>query len=154
MTIQIISHTALRVERNFKASRERLFQALTNAAALGKWFAVADGFTTPIAEVDLRVGGRYRLGMKPPDDSPILIVGGVYQLIQPPDKLIFTWAWEAAGADEPESLVTVELFDLGDETQVVLTHEQFSTPEVRDQHGEGWQGCFNGLAKALEQKEV
>jgi len=154
MTIQIISHTALRVERNFKASRERLFQALTNAAALGKWFAVADGFTTPIAEVDLRVGGRYRLGMKPPDDSPVLIVGGVYQLIQPPDKLIFTWAWEAAGADEPESLVTVEFFDLGDETQVVLTHEQFLTPEVRDQHGEGWQGCFNGLAKALEQKEV
>jgi len=154
MTIQIISHTALRVERNFKASRERLFQALTNAAALGKWFAVADGFTTPIAEVDLRVGGRYRLGMKPPDDSPVLIVGGVYQLIQPPEKLIFTWAWEAAGADEPESLVTVEFFDLGDETQVVLTHEQFLTPEVRDQHGEGWQGCFNGLAKALEQKEV
>jgi uncharacterized protein YndB with AHSA1/START domain len=154
MTTQLISQTALRIQRDFKAPRERVFRALTNAAALGKWFAVAEGYTTPIAEVDLRIGGRYRLGMKPPDDGPLLIVGGVYQLIQPPEKLIFTWGWEAAGSDEPESLVTVELFDLGDDTQVVLTHEQFLTPEARDQHGDGWQGCFNRLALALEQEEV
>ena len=154
MTTQIISPTALRIERNFSASRERIFKALTRADALGKWFAVAEGFTTPIAEVDLRIGGRYRLGMQPPDGSPVLIVGGVYQLIRPPDRLVFTWAWEAAGSPGPESLVTVELFDLGHETQVVLTHEQLSTPESRDQHGDGWQGCFNRLAFALEQEEV
>jgi len=154
MTTQIISPTALRVERKFKASRERLFQALTNPAALEKWFAIGEGFTTPIAEVDLRTGGRYRLGMQPPDGTPVLIVGGVYQLIQPPDKLIFTWAWEAAGRDEPETLVTIELFDLGDETRVILTHEQFLTPAARDQHGEGWQGCFNRLAMAIENEEV
>ena len=56
MTTQIISPTALRIQRNFKASREKVFQAWTNAAALREWFAVAEGFTTPIAEVDLRIG--------------------------------------------------------------------------------------------------
>jgi uncharacterized protein YndB with AHSA1/START domain len=154
MTTQIISPTALQIKGNFKAPRERVFQAWTNAAALRMWFAVAEGFTTPIAEVDLRIGGRYRLGMQPPDNSPILIVGGVYRLIQPPEKLVFTWSWEAAGPDEPETLVTVEFIALGDETQVVLTHEQFVTTEERDQHGDGWQGCLNRLSLALEKEEV
>ncbi len=154
MTTQIISPTALQIERNFKAPREKVFRAWTNAGALRMWFAVAEGFTTPIAEVDLRIGGRYRLGMKPPDNGPILIVGGVYRMIRPPEKLVFTWSWEAAGSDEPETLVTVEFIDLGDETQVVLTHEQFVTTEARDQHGDGWQGCLNRLTLALENEEV
>jgi uncharacterized protein YndB with AHSA1/START domain len=118
------------------------------------WFAVAEGYTTPIAEVDLRIGGRYRLGMQPPNNSPVLIVSGFYRLIQPLEKLVFTWSWEAAGPDEPETLVTVEFIALGYETQVVLTHEQFATIEGRDQHGEGWQGCLNRLSLVLENEEV
>jgi uncharacterized protein YndB with AHSA1/START domain len=70
-----------------------VFHAWTDPEQLKKWFAVADGFTTPIADVDLRIGGRYRLGMQPPGNEPVLIVGGVYREIISPEKLVFTWRW-------------------------------------------------------------
>ena len=61
---------------------------------------MAEGFTTPIAEVDLKVGGRYRLGMKAPGDNPLLIVGGVYREIVHPERLVFTWQWESTNPHE------------------------------------------------------
>jgi uncharacterized protein YndB with AHSA1/START domain len=69
--------TMLQINRIYRASRERVFRAWTEAEQLKKWFAVAEGFTIPIAEVDLTVGGKYRLGMQPPGDDGVLIVGGV-----------------------------------------------------------------------------
>lgn len=87
------SVTMLNIRRLYHASRERVFRAWTDPNQLKKWFAVAEGFTTPIADVDLRVGGRYRLGMKPPGEDGVLIVSGVYQQILPPEKLVFTWRW-------------------------------------------------------------
>ena len=87
------SATMLKIRRYYHASRERVFRAWTNPEQLKQWFAVAEGFTTPIADVDLKVGGRYRLGMQPPGDDGVLIAGGVYQQISPPEKLVFTWRW-------------------------------------------------------------
>src|SRR6266852_6081518 len=86
---------ALTVHRTVSASRERAFRAWTDADELKKWFGVAEGYTTPIAEVDLRVGGRYRLGMQPPNSSELYIVQGVYREIREPEKIVFTWRWES-----------------------------------------------------------
>ncbi len=140
----------LSVRRLYHASRERVFRAWTVPEQLKKWFAVAEGFTTPIADVDLRVGGRYRLGMQPPGDDGVLIVGGVYKQISPPEKLVFTWRWESPNADEPETLVTVEFNEQGNDTEVILTHELFIDIPQRDKHGEGWIGCMNNLERLLE----
>jgi len=143
------SPTMLSVRRLYHASRERVFRAWTDPEQLKKWFAVSEGFTTPIADVDLRVGGRYRLGMQPPGDDGVLIVGGVYQQISPPEKLVFTWRWESPNADEPETLVTVEFNEQGNDTEVILTHELFTDIPQRDKHGEGWIGCMNNLERLL-----
>ena len=139
--------TVLEIRRTFHASCERVFHAWTDPGQLKRWFAVEEGFTTPIAEVDLQVGGRYRLGMQPPGDNPILIVGGVYQEILIPKKLVFTWRWETPNEDEPETLVTVQFIDRGDLTEVILNHELFSDEMVRDKHGEGWVGCMDNLER-------
>ncbi len=93
----------LEINRSIRASREEVFEAWTVPTKLQKWFAVSEGFTTPIAEVNLRVGGRYRLGMKASGDNPLLIVGGVYREIIRPEKLVFTWRWEGADQNEPEN---------------------------------------------------
>ncbi len=148
------SPTALRVTRIFAASRERVFRAWSEPDALRKWFRVAEGYSTPIAEVDLRVGGRYRLGMLPPGAAAPQVVGGVYHEIAPPERLVFTWRWEGSPPDAPETLVTVEFFERGGHTEVVLTHEQFPDAPSRDLHTEGWQGCFNGLQAAITAQEV
>ena len=145
--------TTLQVTRVFAASRERVFRAWTRPDALKKWFRVAEGYTTPIAEVDLRVGGGYRLGMQPPDGDTPLIVWGVYREIRPPERLVFTWRWEG---DSPqlETLVTIEFRQRGDLTEVVLTHEGFADAPARDQHAGGWQGCLDRLDSALLRNEV
>ena len=129
----------------FSAPREKVFQAWTDPKLLEKWWAMADDWTTPIAEVDLKVGGKYRLGMKPPDkDEPHIVVGS-YREVSPPEKLVYTWAWE--GEDQEETLVTVEFKDLGDSTEVILTHENFAEEARKDQHDQGWVGCLNLLEK-------
>ena len=141
--------TVLQLRRTIPAARPRVFRAWTDPAQLKKWFAVADGFTTPIADVDLRIGGRYRLGMKPPGNDPVLIVGGVYREIMTPEKLVFTWRWESADEDEPETLVTVNFIERGNVTEVVLHHELFASEALRDKHAEGWTGCMDHLGHLL-----
>ncbi len=149
MTIQETrSKITLDLTRTFDTPREEVFRAWTEPEALKQWFAPSDAFSTPVAEVDLRVGGNYRIGMKPPDKDDLYIVGGTYQEIQPPEKLVFTLSWEQ-GVDVGETLVTVEFRDLGDSTEVVLSHERFPTEESRDKHAEGWNGCLERLAKFL-----
>jgi len=143
-------NTVLEMRRTIRTSRQKAFAAWTDPSLLRQWFAVAEGFTTPLAEVDLKVGGRYRLGMKAPGDNPLLIVGGVYQEILPPERLVFTWQWESADPNEPETLVTVEFHEGTGGTEIILTHERFTNGSQRDKHGEGWVGCLDHLERLLE----
>ncbi len=145
--------TALTIRRTLAAPREKVFRAWTDPEALKKWFRVAEEYTTPIAEVDLRVGGRYRLGMQAPDGGPVLLVGGTYREISPPERLVFTWRSETADESELETLVTVEFHERGESTELVLTHEGFADEARREQHSAGWQGCLEGLARALPRLE-
>ena len=140
----------LEMRRRIRTSREKAFEAWTDPGQLRQWFAVAEGFTTPIAEVDLRVGGRYRLGLKAPGENPLLVVGGMYREILPPERLVFTWQWESADPDEPQTVVTVEFYEAAGVTEIVLKHELFMDLPQRDRHGEGWAGCLDHLQRLLE----
>ncbi|MGH7233719.1 MAG: SRPBCC family protein [Nitrospiraceae bacterium] len=145
------SDTTLRLTRTFAAPREKVFQAWTDAEALKRWFAPADDFSTPLVEVDLRVGGKYRIQMKAPDGA-VHTVAGVYREITPPEKLVFTWDWEgdkSCGglALDQNTEVTVEFLDRGRETEIVLTHVYFTSAEQRDKHSHGWTGCLDRLQK-------
>jgi uncharacterized protein YndB with AHSA1/START domain len=109
-----------------------------------KWLAPSDEFLIPTVEVDLRIGGKYRIDMKAPDGKHFIATGS-YREIQPPRKLVFTWSWE--GEDMQETLVTIEFHERGNETEVVLTHERFPNAEKRDRHQIGWAGCLARLAR-------
>jgi uncharacterized protein YndB with AHSA1/START domain len=113
------------------------------------WYAPTDDYTTPVAEVDLRVGGTYRVGMKHKDRADLNLVTGQYCRIKPPFVLSFTWAWESPRADVHETQVTLEFRPNGDVTDLVLTHERFRDEEQRKGHAEGWTGCLSRLARKL-----
>lgn len=144
----------LRISRTLLAQREQVFKAWTEPQELKQWFGVADGYLTPIAQVDLRVGGRYRLGMQPPDSQQILVAEGIYREVIRPEKLVFTWRWETPNFTDPYTLVTVEFFSRGNMTEVVLTHEGFENEPQRDQHQEGWLGCLEQLEKRLHKEAL
>jgi len=139
----------LEMNRSIRTSPQKVFEAWTDPTQLQKWFAVSEGFTTPIAEMDLKVGGRYRLGMKAPGDNPLLVVGGVYREIVRPKKLVFTWRWESGDPNEPEMLVTVEFLEHNGITDILLRHELFKDIPQRDKHGEGWAGCLDNLERLI-----
>ena len=137
----------LHLTRTFAAPRERVFRLWTDPEALKTWFGPV-GYSTPSAEVDLRVGGQYRLGMRKLPDGDMFYLTGAYREVRPPEKLVYTWRWES----EPElgeTLVTVEFRNRGNSTDVVVTHELLPTEKARDDHDKGWNSCLDRLAQAL-----
>ena len=85
---------SLKVTKTIKAPRERVFAAWTQPEHLHKWWGAHESFSAPIAEVDLRVGGKYRFGMLEPGKDAPYVSYGVYQEVVEPEKLVFTWAFE------------------------------------------------------------
>ena len=140
----------LRLRRTFAAPPERVFRAWTTPAEMKQWKAPGD-MTTPLAEVDLRPGGKYRIHMRAPDGAEHHLAG-VYRVVEPPRKLVYTWRWENE-PDAPETLVTVEFVARGGATDLVLTHELFPTDAARQKHEAGWSGCFVKLARVVEQRQ-
>jgi uncharacterized protein YndB with AHSA1/START domain len=141
------SEITLKLRRTFKASREKVFRAWTDPEELKKWWG-PEGYVTLSAEVDPRVGGKYRLGMRKLPDGEIFYLSGIYREVRPPERLVYTWRWEAK-PELGETLVTVEFHEVGRSTEVVLTHELFPTATARDDHNRGWNGCLDRLEKLL-----
>ncbi len=139
--------TTLHLRRTFAAPREKVFRAWTDPEELKKWWG-PEGYATPSADVDLRVGGKYRLGMMKLPNGEVFYLSGVYREVRPPKRLVYTWRWEAQ-PELGEPLVTVEFHEAGNSTEVVLTHEFFPTEQARDDHNKGWNSCLDRLARAL-----
>lgn len=145
------SHTipTVTLAREFDAAPDRVFAAWTEPDALRRWFHPDPAVETYLAQVDLTVGGRYRIGMRN-RQGDTFIVGGEYLEVEPPHRLVFTWAWEA-GADPAHSQVTVTIEPLdGGRSRVTLDHARLETEADRTGHGEGWNGTLAQLAAYLD----
>ena len=134
---------SLRVTRVVRASPARVFAAWTEAAHLRRW-SCPEGVDVSDAEVDLRVGGAYRILMRGPEGERYTAFG-TYREIQPPRRLVYTWDWEEREHAVGATLVTVEFVDRGAVTEVILTHEAFPSEEAAAGHEEGWTSCLNRL---------
>jgi uncharacterized protein YndB with AHSA1/START domain len=147
---EIGQEIALELEHRYAAPRERVFEAWTNPEVLKRWWAAAPTWETPLAEVDAREGGGYRLSMRT-DTGDVHTVRGEYREVSPPERLAYTWSWEegpdAAMAGSESSLVVVEFLEDGDGTLVRLTHSGFSSDEIREMHTQGWQAVLANLER-------
>jgi uncharacterized protein YndB with AHSA1/START domain len=139
---------SLTLTHTVAAPADRVFRALTSAEELKKWFCPEE-FEVPIADMDVRVGGEYRIEMKAPDGE-IYAVRGVIEELSPPNLLSYTWSWEEDEGEEHESKVTYRLSPDGDGTRIELVHTQLASDESAQRHQEGWNGCFANLSKHLE----
>ena len=140
------ARTTLTLTRHVKAPAERVFQAWTSGEALKRWFGPSDSMIVSVADIDVEVGGRYRIVMQEPGGEAHR-VGGVYREIVPNERLVFTWAWEST--PERESIVTVALRPVDGGTELTLTHVQFFDEAARDRHAHGWTGSLERLARHL-----
>ena len=131
------------VKRILRAPAADIFAAWTDPAAMAQWMTPSG---TAIAEVDLRVGGRFRLVMA--DEHVRIEHTGEYQIIQSPELLVFTWRSEFTGMHDTR--VTVRLTERGPhETEIELTHE-LATDGEASSHAGGWGQLLGRLEAYLE----
>ncbi|MEO8739617.1 MAG: SRPBCC domain-containing protein [Casimicrobiaceae bacterium] len=148
---EIAQKPSLRIVRIFSASPETVWHACTDPQALKQWMGPSDAYSVPIAEADVRVGGRYHIVMKAFDGEEH-DVSGVYQEVVPNRKLVYSWAWKSA--PERVSRVTFQLRAAGDGTELTVLHEEFADADARERHNQGWTGCLGRLERLLGSPKV
>ena len=138
----------LEMKCTIDAPRALVFQALSEAAALAKWWGPS-GFTTPDIELDLKAGGRYRFGMQPPDGD-LFHLAGEFVEIDPPHRLAYTFRWEDPARDDRETVVTLTLDALADGTRFTLSQGEFANEDRLALHKSGWTDSLVKLRRFLE----
>jgi uncharacterized protein YndB with AHSA1/START domain len=147
----------LEIRRTFPASRERVFAAWARREELERWMCKDVASHQVIHhEQDIRTGGRWVMEIRDSKKNEVYWGRGNYLEVKPPEKIVFTWSWNAAGSrgtelqpESPVTEVTVEFFDRGGNTELVLTHRGLGSPKLREEHQTGWTGCLNELEKTL-----
>jgi uncharacterized protein YndB with AHSA1/START domain len=134
------------VRRTINASPERLFDAWTEPAQLRHWWGPA-GVICTAAEVDLKVGGRYRIGNQFPDGT-VVWISGQFERIERPKLLVYSWSLGPQQTGAEQVTVAFEAREVG--TEVIVTHERIGDVASRDAHEKGWIGCLKGLGTYLQ----
>jgi uncharacterized protein YndB with AHSA1/START domain len=109
----------LHLERVLDVPRALVFDACTTPELLAAWWGPR-GFTSPRMEIDLRVGGSYRLAMQPPEGE-LFHLAGEFREVDPPGRLAYTFRWEEPDPDDQETVVTISLRDLGESLELIPT---------------------------------
>jgi len=128
--------------------RERIFRTLTEPAELAKWWG-PHGFTTHAIGLDLRVGGRYRFAMQPPDGD-LFHLSGEFLEIDPPSRLVYTFRWDEPDPDDRETVVSLSLDDVQDGTEVSLVQGEFASEARLALHRSGWTDSLEKLRDLME----
>lgn len=136
----------VRISRSYGVAPEKVWRAWTDPQALSQWFGPGNPAVTT-AEVDLRVGGRYRIVFRGASGE-MNEVCGVYQEVVPHSRLVFTWAFKST--PERVSRVSIELKQRAGGTELRFVHDRFHDEEARVNHEGGWQRGFANLDAMLE----
>ena len=135
-------------EDSIDAPAEEIFDAWTTPDELKSWFGPG-GFQTVDAVLDPRPGGAYRLVMRAPDGTDLVITGAYREVVRP-SRLVYTWIW--AHAPSQPMVVTVELRAIAAlRTVVRVTHSQIVDGELARYEG-GWREGLARLRTALARK--
>jgi uncharacterized protein YndB with AHSA1/START domain len=136
---------SVQIRRRVQATAEEIFDLWTKPELMVQWMSPFPGAVDCKASADLRPGGAFSLFMASADASRE--VSGTYVQIDPPRKLVFTWAGPLT--NHVNTLVTLELTPQGDETDLVLTHERLPTQAIVEGHTRGWGHILDHLAEVL-----
>ena len=145
----------LELRRTFPTAREPVYDAWTRREALERWMChEADIATVRYLDLDVRPGGGFRLEVTRYEEH--YLVFGAFRELKSPEQLVFTWAWERTqpnpgdSTSDGETVVTVDLVNRDDATEVRLTQGVYPTAKRRDDDLYGWETAFAALKRYLE----
>jgi uncharacterized protein YndB with AHSA1/START domain len=132
--------------KTFEAPRALVFKCWTEPRHLMRWLCPAT-FTVLFVDNDLRIGGKWRAGMRSPEGEDF-IHHGEYVEIEPPARLVMTHQWERNHL-EPAALTTLEisLSEQGGKTEMIFVQSGLATEASALSHRHGWTGAFDFLAE-------
>jgi uncharacterized protein YndB with AHSA1/START domain len=134
---------SLHLERVLPAAREVVFGMCAEPELLAQWWG-PDGFTSTPTELDLRVGGRYRIEMQPPEGESFALAGE-FRAVDPPTRLVYTFRWEPPDVDDLETVVVLSFRDRGGSTVLTVDQQPFATEARLALHEQGWSESLEHL---------
>jgi uncharacterized protein YndB with AHSA1/START domain len=144
----VSSQISLVVRRTIQAPAPRVFEAWTRPEQLRRWWGPRP-VTCSEAEVDLRVGGSYRIGNLLPDGK-VLFIFGQFEVVEAPKRLVYSWHLQLADGTVTESSRVSVRFEAHERsTEVIVVHERIDSEATRADHEHGWTGCLDNLATLL-----
>jgi uncharacterized protein YndB with AHSA1/START domain len=116
--------------RAFDAPRALVYDAHTKPELVRRWLLGPPGWSMPVCEIDLRVGGKYRYLWRNDGDGSEMGMGGVYREIRAPERVVNTERFDQAWypGEGVGTLVLVE-----QRGRTTLTHTmRYESREARD----------------------
>ena len=127
-TVTTPSDEEIRMTRLFDAPPALVYEVMTRPEHIRQWWGnLGEGYSVPVCEVDLRVGGKWKFVNRHPKGEVTFY--GEYLELDPPGRVVFTEIF----ADFPDtpSTVTSELIDEGGKTRMIAT-VRYPSKTVRD----------------------
>src|SRR5882724_2451840 len=129
-TITTPSDREIAMARVFNAPRRLVFDALTRPELVKQWLLGPPGWSMPVCEIDLKVGGTYRYVWKRESDGTEMSSGGIFREITVPDRIVATEKFEQPWYPG-ESLVTSTFVEHDSKTTLTMT-VLYESRETRD----------------------
>jgi uncharacterized protein YndB with AHSA1/START domain len=118
------------IKRDFDAPRNLVFDAFTKPELIKRWLLGPPGWTMPVCEVDLKVGGKYRYVWRNEKNGTEMGMGGVYREIVAPERIVATEKFDQSWYPG-EGLGTTELVEKNGKTTLTQT-VQYESREARE----------------------
>jgi uncharacterized protein YndB with AHSA1/START domain len=137
----------LHLERLLPAPPDIVFRMHTEPELLAKWWG-PKGFSSRTIELDVRVGGVYRIEMQPPHAASFTL-SGEFRQVDPPTRLAYTFHWDPPDPDDRETVAALSLRDTGTATQLTVDQGSFATNARLAVHQQGWSETLDRLHELL-----
>ena len=146
--ITMPSDREVKVMRSLKAPRALVYRAYTEPALIRQWMLGPPGWSMPVCEMDVRVGGKYSWRWRSDTDGKEFGFKGTFREVQPPSKIVHTEAYDpgSVGGEYPgsEAIITTSFTEEGGVT-TVTTLMDFGSKEARDN------AMSTGMTDGMEQ---
>jgi uncharacterized protein YndB with AHSA1/START domain len=137
------------VRRRLRASPEDVFAAFADPALVSRWLRPSPDIRLEVLQMDFREGGAWRFAYHVPG-GPVVTIGGRYQIIEPPTRLVYSWVIEPP--DEHAGLqseVAVTITTVAGGAELHIRHSRLTLPGSLERHAQGWRGALDLLAELL-----
>ncbi|HEX3480284.1 MAG TPA: SRPBCC domain-containing protein [Kofleriaceae bacterium] len=143
----------LTLVRRIAARPSIVFEAMTTVEGVAVWWGCGpDEVPIVSAEIDARVGGRYRVQFRTLDGSEHEACGEYLELV-PPCRIVMSWRWAFGGVPDEHgrtSRIEIDLAPVADGTELVFTHAELWSEASEHSHSWGWTGSLDRLVRHLE----